>query len=100
MSTETYRLPWVQSTSDFATAQDVVAKINGTQTTLQAGLLMNVATLNYNFLTGATVEWWVTTYHQNGVDKVDSAHATFTAINKAPLVAAIPGTAVWVAHNP
>lgn len=100
MSTETYALPWTQSTSDFANSQDIVAKINGTQTVLVAGLLMSVATTSYNFPTDATVEWWITTYHQNGVAKLDSAHANFVAANKATLSPAVPGVATWVKHNP
>lgn len=100
MSTETWQLPWTQSPDDFANSQDVVATINGSQTTLLAGALMNVSKVNYDFPTDAAVEWWVVTFHQNGTDSVASAHMVFTAVNKAQLQAAIPGAAVWVKHNP
>jgi hypothetical protein len=100
MATETYKLPWLQSTSDFANSQDVVALINGAQSVLAADKLMDVSSIQYDFPTDAVVEWWVVTHHQNGVDVLSSAHKTFTAKNLAALVAAVPGDAVFIKHNP
>ena len=100
MSSESYRLPWVQSTSDFANSQDVRAIVNGTPSLLAEGAMMNIASISYDFITDANVEWWVVTKHQNGIDSVDSVHVQFVAKNKAPLVAAVPGEAIWERHTP
>jgi hypothetical protein len=79
MSTETFKLPWFQSTSDYAKTQDILAKINGTQVSLATGLLMNVSSIQYNFLTSASVEWWIVTHHENGINTLDSVHSIFVA---------------------
>jgi hypothetical protein len=99
--TNTYQLPWTQSTSDFANSQDVVISVEGQpEQTIATGLLMNVSSFVYDFLENAHIVYWIRTHHQNGTDVLDSNKVSFQAINKAPLVPAIAGTPVFVKHNP
>jgi len=98
---ERYRLSWIQSTSDFANKQEVRAQINGAaDISLAANLIMTVNSVEYDFPTDASVNWWVVTTDDTGTKTAKSADNLFQAVNLATLEPATGLTATWVAHLP
>jgi len=98
MSTEKYLLSWLQSPSDFANSQEVLATVNEASIIIATDLLMNVNGVEFDFPTDADVEWWVVTKDITA-KTVDSVHDVFKAVNLTTLEPAINLSNAWISHT-
>lgn len=97
---EKFKLQWVQSTSDFAASQDVLAKLSGgAEQVLQSGLGMSANNIIFDFVENDQVEWWVRTRGDNAT-QADSVHDTFQAINASVVLPATGLTHTFIQHLP
>ena len=96
---ELYNLTWTPSVSSTASTQDVKSLIAGVATDIVLGLANTVAAQQFSFQTGVAVEWWVVTYNADKSKSVESAHATFTAVDQTPLAPATGLAEAWVSHS-